>query len=74
MRDDGRGKSVRNFVAMMCFFLDSYARENYTFVSCFIYVNAASMFNIDLGAQANATKAKHQRTGNTLRECDLRIP
>jgi hypothetical protein len=56
------------------FFLDSSTRENYTFVSCFIYVNAASMVNIDLGAQANATKAKHQCTGNTLRERDVRVP
>jgi hypothetical protein len=27
-----------------------------------------------LGAQANATKAKHQSKGNTLRERDLRVP
>jgi hypothetical protein len=37
-------------------------------------VDAASMVNIDLGAQANATKAKHHSNGNTLRERVHRVP
>jgi hypothetical protein len=36
-----RGK--KNFASGMSFSLDSFARENYTFISCFMHVNATSM-------------------------------
>jgi hypothetical protein len=55
-------KSRRNFVKNVSFFLDSVTRENYTFVSCFIHVNAASMFDIDWERrQTQPGKASKQR-------------
>jgi hypothetical protein len=40
-------KGLKKNAAHIVFSLDSSARENYTFVSCFIIVSAASMFSID---------------------------
>lgn len=37
----------QNFRGIDSFLLDSSTRENYTFVSCFIQMNAASMVTID---------------------------
>jgi hypothetical protein len=50
------------------FSLDSCARENYTFVSCFMHVNAASMFDIDWERRQTqprqSIKAKATHSGN----------
>ena len=59
-----------NFAETIRFFLDSSTRENYTFVSCFIYVKAASMFNIDWERRQTqprqSIKVKATHSGNAI--------
>jgi hypothetical protein len=70
-----RGDEKRKFedeisLRLIRFFLDSSARENYTFVSCFIYVNAASMVNIDRERRQTqprqSIKVKATHSGNAI--------
>ena len=42
-RERPRNFEAQNSYQDVCFSLDSFAWENYTFISCFMHVNATSM-------------------------------